>query len=167
MSISTIRTATFTITDARYIGAKIGTDLRLLNNLYGRPSLADIADYTEEAALLIKDGYLNTVAFGFRDEDVWKLRLRYTATLGGELRDDPPGRLPEPAHVAGLTFYSFLTYSQKFLQLPSSSQSAVKLELPVIRTTATEPGIGTGSHASGHGYGRNGAGVTRDTYSAY
>lgn len=31
------KTAAFTITHARYVGAKIGADLRLLNGLYGNP----------------------------------------------------------------------------------------------------------------------------------
>jgi Bacterial HORMA domain family 1 len=90
------RTATFTITDARYVGAKVGADLRLLNILYGRPSLESIADFAEEAALLLRDRYLGTVDYGFRDTatNSWKLRLRYTATTGGHLLDDRPGTLP-------------------------------------------------------------------------
>jgi hypothetical protein len=167
MTYSTTRTATFTVTEARYIGAKIGTDLRVLHNLYGRPSLADIADYAEEAALLLKDSYLNTVDFGFRDGGVWKLRLRYTATTGGQLRDDPPGRLPTVTDLAGLTFQSYLTYSQKFSALSLSTQSQIKGDLPVTRTPGNEPSLGIGAFSSGHGYGKNGIGVTRDTYSAY
>ncbi len=66
MTATATRTATFTITDARYVGAKIGTDLRLLNILYGRPSLESLADFAEEAALLLRDGYLGTVDYGFR-----------------------------------------------------------------------------------------------------
>ena len=38
MTASLTRSASFTITDARYIGAKVGADLRLLHNLYGRPA---------------------------------------------------------------------------------------------------------------------------------
>lgn len=162
MTYSATRTSTFTVTEARYIGAKVGTDLRLLNNLYGHPTLADIADYAEEAALL-----LNTVDFGFKDGDVWKLRLRYTATAGGQLRDDPPGRLPAPIDIAGMRFYSYLTYSQKFFLLLPSTQAQVKAGLPVTRTPGTEPTVGSGSHSGGHGYGKNGAGVSRDTFSAY
>ncbi len=44
MTATATRTATFTITDARYVGAKVGADLRLLNILYGRPSLESIAE---------------------------------------------------------------------------------------------------------------------------
>jgi hypothetical protein len=167
MTYSTTRSSTFTVTEARYIGAKLGTDLRLLHNLYGRPCLTDIEDYAEESALLLKDGYLNTVDFGFKAGDVWKLRLRYTATAGGQLRDDPPGRLPAPIDIAGLGFHSYLMYSQKFFALLQSTQSQVKADLPITRTPGTEPTLGSGSHSGGHGYGKNGAGVTRDTFSAY
>lgn len=41
------RSASFTITDARYVGAKVGADLRLLHNYYGKPSLDDIEEYVE------------------------------------------------------------------------------------------------------------------------
>jgi hypothetical protein len=167
MTSSQTRTATFTITDARYIGAKIGTDLRMLHNVYGKPSLTVIPDYVEEAALLLKDGYLNTVDYGFKDGTAWKLRLRYTATLGGHLLNDRPGTLPMSAAVAGLSFYSYLTYSAKFWSLQASVQAPVKASLPISRTGADEPTAGNGTFATGHGYGRNGVGVTRSVYNAY
>src|SRR3954468_8457887 len=120
MSSTGTRTASFTITDARYIGAKVGTDLRLLNSLYGSPALQDIDDYTEEVALLLRDRYLDTVSYGFKDlsANEWKLRLRYTATAGGQLVDSRPGSLPTAAAVSSYAFYSYLTYSRKFLELP-------------------------------------------------
>src|SRR3954463_15068972 len=92
----------FTLTHARYVGAKIGADLRLLANFYGKPALQDIDAYVEEAAVLLRDGYLDTVDFGFRLQNVnaWKLRLRYTATLGGHLVDDRPGGFPATVSVA-------------------------------------------------------------------
>lgn len=162
------RTASFTITDARYIGAKVGTDLRLLNNVYGRPTLADIDDYTEEVALLLREGYLATVSYGFKDlaTDEWKLRLRYTATTGGQLVDSRPGSLPTAAAVANYSFYSYLTYSQKYLDLPASQQVLVKAALPIQRVGADEPSARYGTTAAGHGYARNGVGVARDVYTA-
>src|SRR6476660_3107406 len=98
MTASLTRSASdsFTLTEARYVGAKVGADLRMLHNLYGKPSLADIDNYVEEIALLLRDGYLNTVDFGFRENsgNAWKLRLRYTATSGGYLTDGRPGSFP-------------------------------------------------------------------------
>jgi hypothetical protein len=168
MTGSYSRSASFTITDARHVGAKVAADLRLLHNLYGRPALDKIADFGEEVAQLLKDGYLNTVDYGFRDTDdnSWKLRLRYRATTGGQLVDDRPGRLPRSAEVDGYSFYSYLTYSTAFLDLDTPTQNQVKLALPVQRSGANEPTAYLGTTATGHGYSRNGGGVLRDVYTA-
>lgn len=169
MTGSASRTASFTITDARYVSAKVGADLRLLHNLYGEPALAGIDGYVEEAALLLRDGYLNTVDFGFKQprDNAWRLRLRYTASVGGHLLDSRPGSFPTTIQVAGSDFHSYLTYSAKFQQLAGPQQASVKDALPVKRTGAAEPTALFGTHASGHGYARNGAGVGRDVYTAF
>ncbi|MCP2242450.1 HORMA-1 domain-containing protein [Lentzea aerocolonigenes] len=169
MTRSLTRSSSYTITDARYVGAKIGADLRQLRAVYGKPADLDLIDrYVEEVALLLNQGYLDTVDYGFRDAtgNVWKLRMRYRASFGGHLVDNPPGRLPRTADVATLPFHSFLTYSPAFHALPPSEQHAFKETLPISRTTGTEPGTGSSYTAPGHGYGRNGIGVTRDVYVA-
>lgn len=168
MSGTGTRTATFTITEARYVGAKIGTDLRLLNSLYGEPSLIRIDNFTEEAALLLRHGYLGTVSYGFRDRTTneWKLRLRYTATAGGHLTDSRAGSLPTTASVSGYNFYSFLTYSSKFLGLSAAEQAEIEGTLPFARGTADEPAARSGTIGTGNSYSRNGVGVTRDVFTA-
>ncbi len=166
MSGSFSTTATFTITDARYVGAKIGADLRLLHAYYGCPSVARIGEYAEEAALLLRDGHLRAVDYGFKTGDAWTLRLRYTATIGGLLADDRPGQLPSAAALAGSSFYSFLTYSPAFHALPADRRAAVEAALPITRGHADEPTARAGATTAGHGYGRNGAGVARDVYTA-
>ena len=169
MTGSYVRSATFTITDARYVGAKIGADLRLLNDYYGKPALGNIDDYVEEGALLLRDGYLNTVDYGFREADsnTWKLRLRYKATIDGQLTDGRPGRLPGAVELADYGFYSYLTYNSFFWALTSSEQADVKERLPISRQGANAPSALSGTSAVGHGYARNGAGVTRDVYLAH
>jgi hypothetical protein len=169
MASSYTRAASFTITDARYIGGKIGADLRLLSNYYARPALGSIDDYVEEVALLLREGYLDTVDYGFRDagSNTWKLRLRYKATLGGQLTDGRPGNLPESTEIAGCGFYSYLTYSSSFSSLSSSEQAAVESTLPFPRTTGDTPAALAGTSTTGHGYARNGTGVARDVYVAY
>lgn len=169
MTGSATRSKTFSITDARYVGAKIGAELRLLHNLYGEPTLAMIDSYVEEAALLLRDGYLKTVDFGFKDAgaNMWRLRLRYTATVGGYLTDSRPGSLPAASNLAAADFYSYLTYSTAFHDLTATQQQAVKATLPVARSGADEPSATSGNHSAGHEYARNGAGVSRDVYSAY
>ncbi|WP_367324583.1 hypothetical protein [Streptomyces sp. HUAS ZL42] len=168
MTASYARSATFTLTDARYIGAKVGADLRQLNSLYGKPALTTIDNYVEEVALLLKDGYLNTVDFGFRDSgsNAWKLRLRYRVTVGGHLVDNRPGSLPRSVDIAGLDFYSYLTYSTAFQLLGTAERDRVKEALPVKRTGADAPSANAGTTQSGRGYARNGTGVDRDVYQA-
>jgi hypothetical protein len=156
MTYPLTRSASFTITDARYIASKVGADLRNLNSVYGAPALDDIDDYVEEVAQLLKAGYLNTVDYGFKSGDVWKLRLRYTATIGGQLRDDTPGRLPYDAPVTGLPFYSYLRYSNAFLLLDDARRQAFEQTLPITRTGAEEPGLGGGSYGTSATYARNG-----------
>jgi Bacterial HORMA domain family 1 len=162
------RSASFTITDAREVGARVGADLRLLNSLYGQPTLPSIDDYAEEVALLLRDGYLRTVDYGFKDTstNVWKVRLRYTATTGRQLVNSRPGSLPTNLAVAEYGFYSFLAYSTSFDALNASYQAAILADIPVNRVSAAEPSTGAGTSRSGHGYARNGVGLTRDVFTA-
>lgn len=161
-------TASFTITDARYVGGRVGADLRLLYNLYGKPDLDNIENYAEEVAILLNRGFLDTVDYGFRDTstNAWKVRLRYKATVGGQLIDSRPGSFPDPVDLTGYGFHSFLTYSSAFWLLASSEQTGVKETLPVSRTTGIAPSALAGTTTTGHGYARNGAGVSRDVYVA-
>jgi hypothetical protein len=128
MTSTGTRTASFSITEARYVGAKIGVDLRLLNSLYGSPTLSWIDRYTEEAALLLRDGYLDTVSYGFRDATTneWKLRLRFTATVGGHLLDSRAGSIPPNADIDGYSFFSYLLYSSKLALLHLSWHQAAR-----------------------------------------
>jgi HORMA domain-containing protein len=162
------RTASFTITEARYVGAKIGADLRLLNSIYGSPTLTWIDKFTEEAALLLRDGYLGTVSYGFRDASTneWKLRLQYTATAGGHLLDSRAGSIPPNVDIDGYAFHSYLIYSWAFQELSAAKQQAVLADLPVVRVGGDEPAARYGSTTSGHGYARNGVGVARDIFTA-
>lgn len=168
MTGSASRTAAFTLTDARYVGAKVAADLRLLNNLYGKPSPADLDDYAEEVALLLNDGYLDTVDYGFRDtaDYTWRLRLRYRATVGGHLADSRPGNLPRSLDLGRYRFHSYLTYSAAFNALDPAERQRVKAALPVRRTGGEEPGGLFGTTTGGHSYARHGTGMTRDVFVA-
>jgi hypothetical protein len=161
--------SSFTITDARYVGGRVGADLRLLHNLYGKPALDSIEDFAEEVAILLNRGFLDTVDYGFRDTgtNAWKFRLRYEAAVGGQLTDSRPGSFPDPVDLTGYGFYSFLTYRSAFWLLTSSEQAGVKDVLPVSRTTGTVPSALAGTTTAGHGYARNGSGVSRDVYVAH
>lgn len=168
MTGSYSRSASFTITDARYVGGRVGADLRLLHNLYGKPDPDSIENYAEEVAVLLNRRFLDTVDYGFRDTgtNAWRLRLRYKATVGGQLTDSRPGSFPDPVDLTGYGFYSFLTYSSAFWLLTSSEQAGVKAALRISRTTGTAPSTLAGTTTTGHSYARNGAGVSRDVYVA-
>jgi Bacterial HORMA domain family 1 len=165
-TFSVSASTSFTITDARYVCSKMGADLGYLNAVYGRPSLARIEQFVEEAAQLLKHGYLATVDYGFKDGDVWKLRLRYRATTGGQLIDLNPGGIRKTIDVTGLSFYSFLCLTSSWHALTETEQSAFEQTLPFERGEASEPTLGLGSNTTGHGYGRNGTGMTRDLFIA-
>ncbi len=169
MSESSSRTASFTVTDARYVGAKIAADLRILRALYGKPSDDWITAFAEEAALLLRDGYLASVDYGFREPtgNSWRYRLRYTATVGGHLNDSRPGGLPPVADLQDLDFYSFLTYSGSYHALTAARRTTVDAAMPLSRSSASEPSALDGSSTAGNTYGRNGTGVRRNVYNAF
>jgi hypothetical protein len=171
VSYSTTRTATFTITSARYLTSKIAADLRSMSRLYGKPDLTDIDDYAEEAALLLRDGYLDRVDYGLRRRDAygqweWMLRLRYVATSAGTLQDASPGGVPATADTTGTYWYSYLVKSAAFSLLTPQQQAAVEAALPIRRTGAPETGTGTGSWTGERSYSRDGTALTRTVFVA-
>jgi Bacterial HORMA domain family 1 len=164
------QTRTFTITHARYITSKIAADLRQLRLFYGYPSDSDIDSYAEEAALLLRDGYLERVDYGFRREhpdlgSQWVLLLRYTAR-NGLLEDDHAGRVPPCVDIAGTRFWSFLSNSAKFFALSETERIQVTDALPIKRTPAREAGFATGTWSSARTYSAADQGVTRSVFRA-
>jgi hypothetical protein len=134
MTSTITRTATFTVTSARYITSKIAADLRSMNRLYGSPPLAEIDDYAEEAALLLRDGFLERVDYGLRRQTrsgdwTWVLRLRYVVTPTGGLEDANPGGMPAYADTVNAAWYSYLVKSAAFHQLIPEEQVAAEAAL--------------------------------------
>jgi hypothetical protein len=165
MTTSLTRSATFSITDARYVASKLGADLRNLNARYGYPVLSRIPDYVEETAQYLKAGYLNTVDFGFKDGARWVLRLRYRA-VSGQLADAVPGALPSALEVAGYPFHSFLDQNSAYLAASQAERDAFEATLPFQRTAGVEPTALSGSYGHQAQYSRNGGGLNRDIYIA-
>jgi len=162
-SYTITETATFTVTHARHMAAKVATDLKRMQRFYGSPSDADIADYEAEVTELLKEGYLGTVTYGFRRDGNWiEPTLRYTARdlAGGSANDDDPGRIRASANVAGASFYSYLTYSSAWYQLPESDKEAFHKRLPFGRGGAPEPGI-SGYLADDRTYSSGGRAIDR------
>jgi len=137
-------TESFTVTHARHMAAKVATDLKRMQRLYGSPSDADIASYEAEIIEFLKAGYLGTVWYGFRRDGNWiEPTLRYTARdlAGSSANDDDPGRIKPGSNVTGATFYSYLTYSAAWNKANAAEREAFEKRLRLQRSGAPEPGI--------------------------
>lgn len=143
-SFTTTEARTFTVTHARHMAAKVATDLKRLQRLYGKPSDTSIADYEAEVVELLRAGYLDKVTYGFRRNNCWiEPALRYSARdlEGVSATDDDPGRIRPGANVDGANFYSYLTYSAAWDRLSEDEQVRFKKNLPFYRGGAPEPSI--------------------------
>lgn len=136
--------STFTVTHARHMAAKVATDLKRMQRLYGEPSDSEISAYEDEVVALLKAGYLGTVSYGYRRDGSWiEPTLKYTARdlTGDSANDDDPGRIKPGANVTGASFYSYLTYSAAWDNLSAEEKDNFKSGLPFKRGGAAEPGI--------------------------
>jgi hypothetical protein len=143
-SFTLSQSTSFVVTHARHMAAKVTTDLKRMQRLYGAPTDLSIADYEAELIELMKADYLGTVTYGFRRDGVWIVpTLRYTAQdlSGAAANDDDPGRIRPGADITGASFYSYLTYSASWDRLTSNQQTAFKQTLPFFRGGAPEPGV--------------------------
>lgn len=144
ISYTLSETTTFTLTHAKHMAAKVASDLKRMQRLYGHPSDINIANYEIEVIELLKVGYLGTLTVGFRRKELWiEPTLRYTARdlAGGAANDDDPGRVKPGANIIGATFYNYVTYSSAWSALTSAEQDAFKKSMPFYRQNAPEPGI--------------------------
>lgn len=135
---------TFTVTHARHMAAKVATDLKRVQRFYGEPSDTRIQNFQEELTELLKGGYLERVAYGFRRDGAWiPPTLHYTAQdlNGGTANDDDPGRIPLRADITQATFYSYLVYSQSWYSLSDAQRAVFQEQLPFRRNDAPEPGV--------------------------
>ena len=137
-------THTFTRTHAKHIAAKVATDLKRIQRLYGKPSDSKIDKYEAEIIELLKAGYLGTVTYGFRRNGNWiEPTLRYTARdlAGTTTRDDDPGRIRPRADVKDASFGSYLVYSLAWDSLSTAEMETFQQRLPFHRFGVPEPGI--------------------------
>ncbi len=168
MSSTFTTSRTFTITHARYVTSKVAADLRQVQLFYGRPDDEQIDAYAEEAALLLRDGYLERVDYGFRHQDLqrgaqWVLLLRYIAR-NGELDDDHSGRIPPGVDLSGTSFWSYLTYTAPFFALNDAERDRVKAALPIQRSAGREAGFVNGTWSGDRTYSSAGQGVARSVF---
>jgi Bacterial HORMA domain family 1 len=137
-------TVSFTITHARHMAAKVATDLKRIQRLYGEPSDSTIAEYEAEITTFLKDNLVSTVTYGFQREGRWiEPTLKYTARdlQGSAANDDDPGRIRANANVNGAVFTSYLTYSDAWWRLTEADKETFRSKLPFRRTSGSEPGV--------------------------
>jgi hypothetical protein len=135
---------TFTLTHARYMAAKVATDLKRMQRFYGAPNDVDIAEYETEVVELLKAGYLGTLTLGYRRDNKWiEPTLRYTAheLAGAAANDDDPGRIKPGANIVCAAFYNYLTYSSTWNSLSAAEKDNFKKRMPFYRTGASEPAL--------------------------
>ncbi len=162
-------TISFTLTHAKYLASKVGTDLKRMQRFYGSPSDVCIGEYETELTELLKAGHLGTVTYGFRKGENWvEPALRYTARdlAGLTANDDDPGKVRPGIDVTGASFYSYLTYSAGWSKLTTAQQEAFRRTLPFQRTGANEPGV-NGYMVSDLTYSSGGRALNRSTLRGY
>jgi hypothetical protein len=168
-SFTIAETTTFTLTHAKHMAAKVATDLKRMQRLYGSPSDSDIASYETEVIELLKAGYLGTVTYGYRRNGHWvEPTMRFTARdlASASANDDDPGRVRPGANISGAFFYSYLSYSAAWNRLSEAEKQAFKNRLPFQRGGAPEPGI-SGYLANDRTYSAGGRALDRASVRSY
>lgn len=169
ISYTIAQTASFTVTHARHMAAKVAADLKRLQRFYGKPSNSQIADYEAEIIALLKGRYLLEVTYGFKRNGKWiEPALRYTARdlAGASANDDDPGRVRPGANTTGASFYSFLKYNAAWSVLSAAEKDAFERGLPFQRGTASEPGV-NGYLSADRIYSAGGRALDRSTVRSY
>lgn len=162
-------TETFSRTNAKHMATKVSADLKRMQRFYGAPSDISIATYENEIIELLKKGYLGTVKYGFqRNGQFIEPTLEYRAydLMGLNANDDDPGRIRPNANISGATFYSYLTYSDKWNELSSDDKTSFKKSLPFQRNNADEPTV-DGYLTDDKTYSSGGRALSRKTVRSY
>lgn len=162
-------TESFTVTHARHMAAKVATDLKRMQRLYGSPSDDNIAKYEGEIIEFLKAGYLGTVWYGYRRNGSWiEPTLRYTSRdlSGSAANDDDPGRVRPGAIIIGATFYTYLTYGGTWSRATLAEKEAFRRRLPFQRGDAAEPGV-NGYMADDRTYSAGGRALNRASLRSY
>lgn len=164
MTQTSTTTESWSRTHARYVAGKVAADLRQMQQEYGQPSDTSIDAYLAELTILLTDGYVKEVSYGFRQGGAWVVALKYTADMYGNLSiDDRSGRIPRGANVASSAFCSFLEFSDKWDRLTTSQREAVERTLPFVRSSGVAPVIRAGAWSNDKSYASAGCGLHRAT----
>jgi HORMA domain-containing protein len=165
MTHSFTKSATFTITHARYLSSKVAADMHLCAQYYGNPAEARVREYAEELAQYLNNGYLAEYEFGYKKNGVRVVSWRYKVDENGVLStDDRAGKIAPYVDITGASFYNYLTQNSRFFSLASDQQTRFKRELSVRRTGGDPPSDGRGYWTSDRNYYSAGCGLNRQTF---
>ena len=156
--------ATFTRTDAEYITSKVAADLLGMRAYYGQPSEPKILDYYVELAALLFGDWVESVEYGFKQNDQRVLSLHYKVRTGGLQADGRSGGVYARADISGAAWFSFLIYSDRWGQLSDNERRQVEELLPVKRTYGEAPRDGKGCWVTDRGYSSQGGGTQRRSF---
>lgn len=160
---------TFTITHAKYLAAKVATDLKRIQRFYNSPTDDMISKYEEELIQLLKNGYLEKITYGFRRNGNWiRPTVSYTAQELGSLQgtDDDPGKILPGADISGAFFGSFLEGSRGYLNLSTEDRQRFNNTLPFQRGDGSVPGA-EGYFSQDRSYFSGGRALNRSTLNSY
>jgi hypothetical protein len=167
MSFSYTKSATFTITHARYLSSKVAADMHLCAQYYGNPTEAWVREYAEELAQYLNNGYLDEYEFGYQKNGNRVVSWRYKVDENGILTtDDRAGKVIPYVDISGASFFNYLTQNSRFFALSSDQRARFKSALPIQRTGGDPPSDGQGYWTSDRNYYSTGRGLNRQTFQA-
>jgi hypothetical protein len=167
--VSYSTTYSWTRTNAREVASKVKADLGYMRIFHGKPSEDFATQLEAELTEVLASGYLKYVIYGFKRDDYWVAALRYEAQMNGTLADQGAGRLTSliGKDTTNATFYSYLVYNSAWWALSKAEREQFEADLPIQRTTGTEPGTGSGYWESDRSYSSGGGGVARSVLKTY
>lgn len=169
VSFTQSSTQTFTLTHAKHLASKVATDLKRIQRFYPTgPSDVQIVNFEQELTLLLKNGYLESVKYGFQRDGGWiEPSLFYSASdITSGVIDDDPGKVRPNKDVSGATFRSYLTYTDKWHALSVQQQAEFESQLSIKRVGAPIPSI-NGYLEQDRNYSAGGCALNRSSVRAY
>ena len=156
-------------THVEHVAAKVATDLKRVQRIYGlnSPSDVEIFKHQKDLIKLLEEGYLSAITYGFKYRDKWLVAWKYQFIDGIYLDDDPGGVIgfkEEIKDVSDGYFTFFLKYSKKWHELSERKQKELNELFSFHRTKGDEPEI-DGRWIEGRSYSSGPFGVTRSMIS--
>lgn len=160
-------TSTFTRTSAQYIASKVAADLRRLSRFYGRPSDGDTNNYYNELVEYLLHDFLDSVEYGFVQNNQRIVSLKYVVQSNGGLSDNHAGGVYARAVFSGASWFSFLSANYNWSNASQEDRDRFYEKLPFIRQAGTAPSDGQGVWTIDRSYSTDGKGTQRQIFKPY